>query len=146
MSTFHARSAMIELFPWISIWFGENTVSNSLKIVRVNALISFLTRQTENVRRLATDLVAEAKRIETPWIKITTASIVFLGAKTSGLKLRGSRLQQRQLYFLVQKTRLGRLKRLKAATDLVAACPTRQIENVGSSSSVRLRCRIEITL
>ena len=81
MSTFHAISATIELFPWISIWFGDNTVSNSLKIVRVNALISFLTRQTENVRRLATDLVAEAKRIETPWIKITTASIVFLGAK-----------------------------------------------------------------
>ena len=124
MSTFHARSAMIELFPWISIWFGENTVSNSLKIVRVNALHSFLTRQNENVRRLATDLVAEAKRIETPWIKITTASIVFLGAKTG----------------------LDRLKCLKAAIDLVAACPTRQIENVGSSSSVRLRCKIEIMI
>ena len=36
MSTFHAISAskVLELFPWISIWFGEDSAANSLMIVR----------------------------------------------------------------------------------------------------------------
>ena len=48
MSTFHARSAMIELLPWSSIWFGENIVTNLSKIIRLNALHSFPNCELED--------------------------------------------------------------------------------------------------
>ena len=43
MSTFNARSATEALFPWSLIWISEDTAANSSKIVRLNALNSFLT-------------------------------------------------------------------------------------------------------